>query len=390
VLEKLQQFEDELQQRKRQSLYRSRLLVNSAAGTEIDIEGERLLTFCSNDYLGLANHPELKKAFISAVQRWGVGSGSAHLVTGHSSVHHQLEEELADFTGRQKALLFSSGYMANLGLITVLAEKGDHVFEDRLNHASLIDGGKMSAARLHRYLHADVSSLQRQLAGTGAGDKLIATDGVFSMDGDIAPLPDIVKTAENARAMLMVDDAHGIGVLGPRGGGSLEYFELSPQQVPILMGTLGKSLGCAGAFVAGDESLVEMLIQKARSYIYTTAQPAAVAEAARVALKISINESWRRDRLFALIKRFRYGAMQLGLPLMESFTPIQPLLAGTAEQAITWANQLKQIGIVITAIRPPTVPEGTARLRITFSADHTELQVDQLLEALGQLKTVEG
>ena len=381
-----QQLENQLQQRKQQSLYRSRLIVDSPSAPEIDVEGEHLLAFCSNDYLGLANHPALKKAFVAAAERWGVGSGSAHLVTGHTTAHHQLEEELAAFTGREQALLFSSGYMANLALITTFSDKADHVFEDKLNHASLIDGGSLTAARLHRYLHADVESLQRQLATVTSGEKLIVTDGVFSMDGDIAPLPEIAAVTERDSALLMVDDAHGVGVLGEHGRGSLEHFALTSEQVPLLMGTLGKALGCAGAFIAGDRVFIETLIQKARSYIFTTAQPAAVAAASSAALKLIDTESWRREYLASLVQRFRQGAVQLGLSLLDSQTPIQPLIAGSAEQAVRWAAQLRQHGLLVTAIRPPTVPEGKARLRITFSANHSEQQVDRLLDVLSLLK----
>ena len=381
-----QALEAELAQRKTRSLYRSRRVINSPSAPVVEVEGKHLLTFCSNDYLGLANHPAVKQAFVAGAERWGVGSGSAHLVTGHTSAHHQLEEELAAFTGRERALLFSSGYMANLALITSFSGKGDHVFEDKLNHASLIDGGSMTAASMHRYLHADVSSLKRQLATVNTGEKLIATDGVFSMDGDIAPLPGIVQFAEESAALLMVDDAHGIGVLGENGGGTLAHFELTAQQVPLLMGTLGKAFGCAGAFVAADRVYIETLIQKARSYIFTTAQPAAVAEASRAALRLVVKESWRREYLASLVQRFRQGAEQLGLPLLQSQTPIQPLLAGSAARAVRWAEQLYQQGILVTAIRPPTVPEDTARLRITFSAIHSEEQVDQLLDALSHLQ----
>ena len=384
------QLETELQQRKARSLYRSRLIVESPSAPEVVVDGERLLTFCGNDYLGLANHPDVISAFVKAAQQWGVGSGSAHLVTGHTTAHHQLEEQLAAFTGRQQALLFSSGYMANLALITSFSGRGDHVFEDKLNHASLIDAGGLTAARIHRYVHADMDSLQRQLATVTSGDKLIVSDGVFSMDGDIAPLADMAAAAQQHDALLMVDDAHGLGVVGATGRGTLEHFSLTAQQVPLLMGTLGKALGTAGAFIAADRLFIETLIQKARSYIFTTAQPAAVAAATITALKLIDTESWRREQLAALVERFKQGAAQLGLPLMSSQTPIQPLLAGSAEQALSWAGQLRQQGLLVTAIRPPTVPEGKARLRITLSASHTEQQVDQLLEALSCLKDVQA
>lgn len=342
-----------------------------------------MLAFCSNDYLGLANHPDVVAALKRGADVYGTGSGAAHLVTGHSAAHHALEEELAEFTQRPRALLFSTGYMANLGVISSLAGRADQVFEDRLNHASLLDGALLSRARLRRYPHADAPRLARMLEGESA--RLVATDGVFSMDGDLAPLPELARTADGAGAWLLVDDAHGLGVLGDEGRGSLDHFDLGPEQVPVLVGTLGKAFGTSGAFVAGSEELIETLIQRARSYIYTTAPPPAVAEATRESLRIARRESWRRERLQALIARFRAGAEQLGLPLMDSPTPIQPLVAGSAEQALRWSRGLEERGILVSAIRPPTVPEGSARLRVTFSAAHEEADVDRLLQALGNL-----
>jgi len=372
-------------------LYRTPRVVESPSAPVMDVDGKRLLTFCSNDYLGLANHPALKQAFIDTASQWGVGSGSAHLVTGHTRVHQQLEEQLAEFTGYPRALLFSSGYMANLALLGGLVEKNDHVFADKLNHASLVDSGKLTSAKIHRYLHADIASLQRQLDVIGEGqNRFVITDGVFSMDGDLAPLKEMSLMADDQQLVLMVDDAHGIGVLGERGRGSLEHFSLNSKKVPLLMGTLGKALGCSGAFIAADDIIIETLIQRARSYIYTTAQPAAIAAATSAALKLVDEESWRRDKLKELIKRFTRGARQLGLPMIHSVTAIQPLLAGDAEKAVRWAAKLLEKNILVTAIRPPTVPEGTARLRITLSAEHSEQQVDQLLEALGQIMQQES
>jgi 8-amino-7-oxononanoate synthase len=385
VLRLINDFQQDLEQRKENSLYRLRLLSETPSAPEMVVEGEHLLAFNSNDYLGLANHPELKKAFIAGAEKWGVGSGSAHLVTGHTAAHHQLEEELAAFTGREKALLFSSGYMANLAMVTALTDKNDHVFEDRLNHASLIDAGNLATAKMHRYQHAEVASLQRMLDRVESGNKLIVTDGVFSMDGDIAPIKELSGVAQSNEALLAVDDAHGFGVLGETGAGSIEQAGLSSQQVPVLMGTLGKAMGCAGAFIAADEVIIETLIQKARSYIYTTAQPAAIAVATSAALELLETESWRRQHLALLVERFKQGASQLGLSLMASPTAIQPLLAGSSQRAVAWAQQLRQQGILVTAIRPPTVPKDTARLRITLSAAHTEEQVDRLLDALSQL-----
>jgi 8-amino-7-oxononanoate synthase len=381
----------ELQRRLAAHLYRSRRVADGPQGPERVIDGGPLLTFCSNDYLGLAADPRLVRALQRGANRYGVGSGAAHLVTGHCTAHHALEEELAAFVGRPRALLFSSGYMANLGVFAALLGPGDQVWEDRLNHASLIDGGLACRARFRRFPHADASALARRLQTCGEGQRcLVASDGVFSMDGDLAPLPALARVSNAAGAWLMVDDAHGLGVLGAGGRGSLEHSGLGLEQVPVLMGTLGKALGCAGAFVAGEEALIETLIQQARSYIYTTAPPAALAEATRAALAIVQDEPWRRERLGALVRRFRLGALQLGLPLMPSETPIQPLLAGGARRTLDWSRALETRGILVTAIRPPTVPEGSARLRITLSAAHREDQVDRLLEALADLPQEDG
>jgi 8-amino-7-oxononanoate synthase len=376
----------ELGKRRQQGLYRSRRIHEGPQAPVMTIDGRPVLSFCSNDYLGLANHPEVVRAFQSAANEYGVGAGAAHLVNGHSRVHHELEDALAEFTGREGALLFSTGYMANLGVASALLGRGDAVLEDRLNHASLIDAGLLSGARLQRYIHADVSSLESKLGIDTDRECLVMTDGVFSMDGDIAPLPELAAVASKHEAWFMVDDAHGIGVLGERGRGSLEHFGLSRAEVPILMGTLGKALGTAGAFVAGSEDLVEYLIQSARTYIYTTAMPAAVAAATLASLRLVDSEGWRREKLQTLITRFRTGVEQLGLELMPSSTPIQPLVVGDAGQAVAMSEALLKRDILVTAIRPPTVPQGTARLRFTFSAEHTEEQVDQLLDGLSQLQ----
>ena len=374
-----------LKQQREAHLYRSRRVVSGMQGPELQVDGRPLISFCSNDYLGLASHPEVIAAMQHGAAKYGAGSGAAHLVIGHSRPHHALEEELADFTGRSRALLFSTGYMANMGVISALLGRGDRVFEDRLNHASLVDGGILSRARLKRYAHADATALAEQLK-QGQGEALVATDGVFSMDGDIAPLTELADAARQGNAWLMVDDAHGLGVLGAQGGGCLAHLGLGQDDVPILMGTLGKAFGTFGAFVAGSEELIETLIQQARTYIYTTALPPAVAEATRTSLRIIRKDEWRRERLRELIKQFQAGAEQLGLPLMASSTPIQPLLAGTSEQALSWSQRLEEQGILVSAIRPPTVPEGSARLRITFSATHTDAHLEHLLGALAELK----
>ncbi|MDD5321166.1 MAG: 8-amino-7-oxononanoate synthase [Methylococcales bacterium] len=414
-------FRDNLEVLAAQGLYRSRRVIASPQGINLQIDGKNIINFCSNDYLGLANHPSVVSAFKNAADHYGVGSGSAHLICGHSAAHHALEEELAAFTGRDRALLFSTGYMANIGVISALLGREDAVFEDRLNHASLLDGGLLSGARFKRYAHADVENLNVHLK-KATGNKLIVTDGVFSMDGDFAPLQALSVTAKAADAWLMVDDAHGLGVIGECGGGLLEYYGLNQSDVPVLMGTLGKGFGTFGAFIAGSDVLIETLIQKARTYIYTTALPAAVAEATRASLKIVIAENWRRDKLKKLAERFRLGAAQLGLQLINPIcdknlnsvgwvsdsvaqqtdecaaglryanptdmtSAIQPIIIGDSQRAVEISNALLNAGFLVSAIRPPTVPQGSARLRVTFSALHEEHHVNRLLDALDKATT---
>jgi 8-amino-7-oxononanoate synthase len=371
-----------LSQRQQDHLYRERRTLDSPQGVQAIVNGKPCISFCSNDYLGLANHPKVIEAFKRGADHYGVGSGASHLVSGHSRAHHQLEEELAAFTGRDKALLFSSGYMANLGVVSALIGKGDYVFEDKLNHASLIDAGLLSGARFQRYLHGDVASLENHLQKMDSGNKLILTDGVFSMDGDLASLPELAQSAKKHDAWLMVDDAHGFGVLGKTGAGCAEYFDLSQQQLPILMGTLGKALGTYGAFVAGSEALIENLIQFSRTYIYTTAIPPAIAEATRMSLKLLQEESWRREWLHKNIQYFRSCARTLNVPLMESATPIQPVLIGDNDRVMRIGKRLEEKGFLVGAIRPPTVAQGTARLRITLCSEHTTENIDQLFTAL--------
>lgn len=353
------------------------------------IDNKNIINFCSNDYLGLSQHESVIAAFKNAADIYGVGSGSAHLICGHSKAHHALEEELAEFTRRERALLFSTGYMANVGTINALVENGDFVFEDKLNHASLLDGGLSSNGNFKRYPHADLEQLEKLLQKTN-GKKWIVTDGVFSMDGDVAPLRDLANLAQKQNALLMVDDAHGFGVLGKTGGGLIEALNLTQNEVPILMGTLGKAFGTFGAFVAGSETLIESLIQFARTYVYTTALPPAVAQATRESLKILISETWRREKLRALISEFKTGAAQLNLPLMRSDSPIQPLLIGDSFRATHMSEQLLNAGFLVSAIRPPTVPKGKARLRITFSALHEFEDVARLLETLHKLHNLEN
>lgn len=372
-----------LDARRAAHLYRQRPLLQSPQGPQVIVDGQPLLAFCNNDYMGLANHPEVIAAWQAGAERWGVGGGASHLVIGHSAPHHELEEALAELTGRPRALLFSNGYMANLGAVTALVGQGDTVLEDRLNHASLLDAGLLSGARFSRYLHNDVSSLEARLEKS-VGDTLVVTDGVFSMDGDIADLPALARSARAKGAWLMVDDAHGFGPLGANGAGIVEHFGLSMDEVPVLVGTLGKSFGTSGAFVAGSEELIETLIQFARPYIYTTSQPPALACATLKSLQLLRTEHWRREHLTRLIQQFRRGAEQIGLQLMDSFTPIQPIMIGDAGRALHLSQLLRERGLLVTAIRPPTVPAGSARLRVTLSAAHSEADVQLLLNTLEQ------
>jgi 8-amino-7-oxononanoate synthase len=381
-----------LQERQHKQLLRVRRQLQSPQQPQVNSDGKPLLAFCSNDYLGLANHPLVVQAYQQGLQKYGVGSGASHLVVGHSAAHHVLEEELAAFTGRSKALLFGSGYLANLGVLTTLLSNKDQVFEDKLNHASLLDGGLFSGAQFRRYPHGDTQKLSALLEQADtAGLRLIVSDGVFSMDGDMAPLAELLKVAAQQQALLMIDDAHGIGCLGQQGGGVVQAAQeqgvhITEENLPILMGTLGKAFGTLGAFVAGSAELIEALIQFCRPYIYTTALPAALAEATRVSLQLVQQEHWRRDHLRSLVAQFRQGCLQLGLPIADSPTQIQALLLHTPERALLASQQLEAKGILVSAIRPPTVPPGTARLRISFSAAHSTQQVEQLLQALSQLQ----
>ena len=373
----------DLRRRDAQHLLRRRQTLQSPQGRQVEIGGRSLLAFCSNDYLGLANHPEVKDALVEGIARFGAGAGASHLVSGHFEAHQALELALARHTGRERALLFGSGFQANLGIMAALLGKEDQVFQDRLNHASLLDGGLLSGARSRRYQHADPVSLQGFLERASGRRVLVASDGVFSMDGDIAPLDALAALCDRFGACLLVDDAHGFGVLGECGAGSIEHFQLSPRAVPLLMGTLGKSLGLMGAFVAGDEDLMETILQGARSYIYTTALPPAYAHACLTALTL-MRDSGLRASLHRNISHFRQGAQRLQLRVLPSQTAIQPLMLGDSEQALRCSERLRSEGLLVPAIRPPTVPRGTARLRIALSAAHTTSDIDQLLDALGR------
>jgi 8-amino-7-oxononanoate synthase len=344
-----------------------------------------LINFSSNDYLGLSAHPEVVRAFGDAAAKYGVGSGASHLVTGHGPEHEALELVLAAFTGREKALVYSTGYMANMGVIGALADQTATIVADKLNHASLIDGARLTRAHSLRYRHGDAEHARELLAELDESieTRLLVTDGVFSMDGDLAPLPELARAARSHRAWLVVDDAHGLGVVGATGRGVCEHFGLSADDVPVLVGTFGKAFGTFGAFVAGDADLIDFLMQKSRTYIYTTALPPAVAAATRAALEVSQRESWRREKVLALAQRFRRG-LRLEPREPQPGTTIVPVVLGEAQRAVAVSEALEAQGFLVSAIRPPTVPAGTARLRVTLSAAHDESQVDALIEALGR------
>jgi 8-amino-7-oxononanoate synthase len=391
-------LETALTELERQHLRRERRTVEAfgdgPGATTVIVDGRRLVNFCGNDYLGLARHPELSAALAAAASRWGTGSGASHLVTGHGLEHARLEEELAAFVGRERALTFSTGYMANLAVLTTLAGRGDLVLLDRLSHASLIDAALLSRARLRRYPHADVHVADRLLADGTSGQEertvVLATDGVFSMDGDLAPLAELARVAAARGAWLVVDDAHGLGVVGASGRGTLEHFGLGTEAVPVLVGTFGKAFGTCGAFVAGTKPVIETLVQRARTYIYTTAPPPALAAATRAAIGLAARETWRRERVLALTRRFRAAAREADIPLTGSMTPIQPIVVGSPQVALAASSRLYERGFWVAAIRPPTVPRNAARLRVTLSATHSEAEVDALVEALRASLPVEA
>lgn len=381
----MRDFEGELAQRKQAGLYRTRRQISGPQQPELTSDGKPLLSFCSNDYLGLANHPANLEALRNALPETGLGGAASHLICGHHDAHHELEQRLAEFTGRSSALFFSTGYMANMGVISALAGRGDTIFSDRLNHASIIDGCVLSRAKVRRYRHGDVAELEAMLADT-QGHKLVVTDGVFSMDGDVAPLKELARVCRAHDALLVVDDAHGIGVLGPQGRGSVPALGLSEQDVPVVIGTLGKAVGTSGAFVAGPEVLMDYLVQKARTYIYTTAMPPAIARATCASIDLIERDDARRAHVLDLVARFRREAAALGYQLMPSQTPIQPILVGDNWSALALSQALEEKGLLVTAIRPPTVPEGEARLRVTLSAAHSHADLDRLLQALADCR----
>lgn len=378
-----QKIQTELAKRRKGDLLRQRITLDSPQGSHISLDDRELTNFCSNDYLGLANHPLLVEAIQEGAARWGAGSGASHLVCGHLKPHQEAEERLADFVGAEAALLFSTGYMANLAIPAALLGRDDLILEDRLNHASLIDAALLSRASLSRYPHLNIRSLDERANAHTDGQVLISTDAVFSMDGDLAPVKFIADLAENIGGMAVFDDAHGFGVLGD-GHGTMAQEGLKPAGSALMVGTLGKALGLSGAFIAGDREIIDYLIQFGRPYIYTTALPPAIAHAISTALGLLETETWRREKLQQNIDHFRDVASRAKLNLMKSTTAIQPLVVGNAGKAFALSQELRQQGFLIGAIRPPTVPLGTARLRITLSASHDVEDIDQLISALVQ------
>lgn len=379
-----EELQRELNERAAQGLLRRRRTLESPQSAHIIVDGKEYLSFCSNDYLGLANQPQLIAALQQGAQHWGVGAGAAHLVSGHFAPHEELERQLAAFVGKPAALLFSTGFMANLGVVQALVGKGDTVFADKLNHASLNDAMLLSRAEVKRYRHGDVVQLEQFLKQATSGRKLIVTDAVFSMDGDIASLPRLLALCERYDAWLLVDDAHGFGVLGEQGRGTLAHFGLASPRI-IYMGTLGKAAGVFGAFVAAEQVVIDTLINHARSFVYTTATPPALSEVLMESLRLIAQGDDLRIHLQGLVTRLKAGLADLSWRLMSSETAIQPLLVGDNGLALKLSEGLRARGIWVAAIRPPTVPQGTARLRITLSAAHTEQDVNQLIGALHEL-----
>ena len=377
-------LQNELNERAALGLLRQRRTLQSPQSPHILVDGKPYLSFCSNDYLGLANHPQLIAAMQQGAAQYGAGAGAAHLVSGHTQAHHELEIALAAFAGKPAALLFSTGYMANLGIVQALVGKGDTVFADKLNHASLNDAMQLARADIKRYRHGDMLQLNQLLAQTQKGRKLVITDAVFSMDGDIAPLPELLALCEQHDAWLLVDDAHGFGVLGEQGRGSLAHFGIATPRI-IYMATLGKAAGVFGAFVAAEQVVIDTLINHAHSYIYTTATPPALASAVLESLALIAQGHELRAHLQGLIAQLRGGLRGLPWPLMPSATAIQPLLIGDNQAALDLSAALRERGIWVAAIRPPTVPQGTARLRITLSSAHSAADVTRLIGALHEL-----
>ncbi|MES1999759.1 MAG: 8-amino-7-oxononanoate synthase [Pseudomonadota bacterium] len=381
----LARLRDDLAQLEAQGLKRQRRLLESPQGTHIQVDGRPLVSFCSNDYLGLASHPALCDAASAAAQTMGVGAGASHLITGHHAAHHAFETRFAEFVGLPAALLFSTGYMANIGVVTALLGRDGAVFGDRLNHASLNDAALLSRAKFFRYPHNDLATLDTQLAASTARQKLVLVDAVFSMDGDIAPLPALLALCERHDAWLLVDDAHGFGVLGHNGRGALSHFGLVSPRI-VYMATLGKAAGVAGAVVAGASEVIDWLVQSARTYIYTTATPPLLSATLLASMDLIESGDARRALLQQLIQQLRDGLAGSAWQLMASDTPIQPVLIGGNIDALAASQALLACGMLVPAIRPPTVPVNAARLRITLSAAHTQAEVAQLVAALHALQ----
>ena len=362
-------------------LRRRRRVVSGPQGAEMTVDGEHVLAFASNDYLGLANHPAIAEAAVAAIGKHGVGASASHLISGHHEEHEALEAELADFVGAERALYFSTGYMANSGIVPALAGRGDAIFSDALNHACLIDGARLSRADLHVYPHSDMAALDAALRASPAAHKLILSDAVFSMDGDVAPLAELVALCERHDALLLLDDAHGFGVLGPHGEGTPAHLGIRSDRL-LYLGTLGKAAGVSGAFVAGRADIVEWLVQRTRTYIFTTATPPLLAAAVRASLRVIREDDWRRDLLRAHAARMRTRVAGLPWTLLPSDCAIQPLVIGGNAETMHVMEQLRARSIWAPGIRPPTVPEGTGRLRISLSAAHTTAHIDALCDAL--------
>ncbi|MBP6077139.1 MAG: 8-amino-7-oxononanoate synthase [Nitrosomonas sp.] len=380
---------EQLHAREQQGLRRFRQVVESPQATHITINGHDYLAFSSNDYLGLANHPNLIQSVCEGAQQYGVGAGASHLIHGHSAAHHRLEDALAQFVGFPQALLFSTGYMANIGVVTALVGREDAIFADKLNHASLNDAALLSRAKFIRYTHLDLAALEQRLAATNVRRKLVISDAVFSMEGDIAPIPQLVALCEKYHALLLLDDAHGFGVLGKQGRGSLFMHDHLKNHSPniVYMATLGKAAGVFGAFVAAQAEIIETLIQSARSYIYTTATPPLLAHALLASLRLIEQDEWRREALARNIAQLKEALQSSPWQLLPSSTPIQPLLIGDNDETVRISQGLRERGILVPAIRPPTVPQGTARLRISLSATHQPQDIRHLTQTLHELAT---
>ena len=380
-----QDLHQQHQRRKSDSLWRTRNTSQSPPDREIKIGDQTLLNFCSNNYLSLANAPEMIRSANDATLRWGVGASASHLITGHNELHQSLESAIAQLVGAERAILFSTGYMANLAVPTTFLDRHDLLVQDRLNHASIIDGGQMTRAKVRRYAHNDIAAAAKLIRNPDYKRKLLVTDGVFSMDGDIAPLAGLKNVCDQHDAVLLVDDAHGLGVVGDQGKGCLNDANIRPADNVLMLGTLSKAIGSFGAFIAGDAVYIESLIQHARSYIYTTALPPGVVAASLRAIELLQQQSWRREKLRDNIGFFCDAARQRSIPVSPSSTPIQPIIVGDSGQALRISQQLREAGLMTVAIRPPTVAQGQSRLRITLMTDHCHNDIQRLVDCIARL-----